>query len=478
MSDDRARHVTAFFHNDHTMMVVLDPESGVIVEANPAASAFYGLPQERLAGMRLWDLCAVRGERERTLERIALALRGSERVFLGRHVRGDGDERDIEVRLGPILLDSRAFMLAVLLDVSERERAARTLRANEERYRRLVEVTPDAMFVEQDRKLVYVNPATVAFFGETSAEGLLGRDILELLHPDYHEVVLARIEAVEKRGLTVPLIEERYIRTDGAIVDAEVAATPIEYQGKMAVQVMARDISHRKELEQAKDDFLAMVSHELRTPLTSMLGFATLLERAEVAGAPERVVEVAGSIRQRGEDMAGLVEELLQVSQLASPGFGLRKQRVDFGDLIDRCVGSLSIEDRGRVRARLEPGLGAVECDSTRMSMVVRNLLGNALKFSLDGGDVVLTASKSDREVSVSVSDDGIGIAPEDLGHVFDRFWQADMSSTRSFPGVGLGLFITKRVVEDHGGTIEVASVPGGGSTFTIRIPVTAEAEA
>ncbi|HZZ45057.1 MAG TPA: ATP-binding protein [Tepidisphaeraceae bacterium] len=236
----------------------------------------------------------------------------------------------------------------------------------------------------------------------------------------------------------------------------------------------------RTEAERAsrtKDEFLATVSHELRTPLNAMLGWSQLLSDTSDAGTLREGLDV---IRRNARVQAQLIEDLLDMSRIISGKLRLDVQRVDLPDVIHAAIESVqhSADARGvRLVKILDPAAGAVSGDANRLQQIVWNLLSNAIKFTPKGGHVQITLRRVDSQVEIAVTDSGIGIAPDFLPHVFERFRQADASTTRKHGGLGLGLSIVKSLIELHGGSAHAQS-PGDnqGSTFIIVLPIAAVA--
>jgi signal transduction histidine kinase len=231
--------------------------------------------------------------------------------------------------------------------------------------------------------------------------------------------------------------------------------------------------------QQAQRDFLANVSHELRTPLTSIQGFAqALLDGA--AATPEAIQRSAGIIFGEADRMRRLVDGLLDLARLDSGLRALTLAPVDLRGLLTGAAEKFSLRaNAGSVTlaADLPPTLPAITGDADRLAQVVANLLDNALKHTPAGGRVTLSASASPTSVEISVSDTGPGIPAEDLGRIFERFYQVDKSRAHS-AGLGLGLAISREIVEAHGGRLRAESVTGLGSRFTVELPLPAAAGA
>lgn len=232
-----------------------------------------------------------------------------------------------------------------------------------------------------------------------------------------------------------------------------------------------------RELDQMKSDFVAIASHELRTPLTAIHGYVRTLVRRFDQLSPDEVHMFLDTIDRQSNRMTRLVEDLLFVSRIEAGAIRVHVEPVDLASYLDSMLDSLGHDQRERVRLEVEAA-GPVVMDTDKVGQILRNLIGNALKFSPDDAMVALNAKADGEAVEIRVQDRGIGIAPEELPSIFDRFHQASAVLTRETQGAGLGLYITKRLVEALNGTIEVRSEPGAGSTFVVRLPQSTEPEA
>ena len=225
----------------------------------------------------------------------------------------------------------------------------------------------------------------------------------------------------------------------------------------------------------AKDEFLATLSHELRTPMTSILGWARMLD---IDGGQEIRSEAIQAIKSSAEVQAQLIEDILDVSRITLGKLRLNVQNVEMVDVLRAAVDSVRPAANAkqiRLTAAIESDGMAVPGDGSRLHQVVWNLLSNAVKFTPRGGAVFLRAYRAHSEVVVEVRDSGEGIPPDFLPHIFERFSQADSTSTRRFGGLGIGLAIVKQLTEMHGGRVTAASDGvGRGATFTVAVPVSA----
>ncbi|HZT58318.1 MAG TPA: PAS domain S-box protein [Pyrinomonadaceae bacterium] len=236
----------------------------------------------------------------------------------------------------------------------------------------------------------------------------------------------------------------------------------------------ARLYRDAQESNRLKDEFLATVSHELRTPLTAVMGWAHMLRTSHLD--EPSAAHAAETIERNARAQAQLIDDLLDVSRIITGKLRLDVRPVDPGSFIDSAIEAVrpAAEAKGiRIQKALDAGVAAVSGDPVRLQQVVWNLLSNAIKFTPRGVVVEVRLSRAESHVEIAVSDDGVGIGPEFLPHVFDRFRQADMSTTRHHGGLGLGLSIVRHLVELHGGTVEAESEgEGRGATFVVRLPV------
>jgi signal transduction histidine kinase len=238
-----------------------------------------------------------------------------------------------------------------------------------------------------------------------------------------------------------------------------------------------REHAARQEAEranQAKDDFLAMLSHELRAPLNAILGWAAVLETD--VGLPARAAKAATTIARNARAQSRLVDDLLDVSSLVAERLRLEPRVIDLAQLAQAALASHQPAASARgIRLLLHVGDGRFTTfgDGVRLEQVMTNLLANAIKFSHDQGEVTVALERIGDAFELRVSDQGVGIAPALLPHVFERFRQGDASRTRVYGGLGIGLTLARHLAEMHGGAIVAASDGEGlGSSFTVRLPV------
>jgi PAS domain S-box-containing protein len=366
---------------------------------------------------------------------------------------------------------------------TELKQAEAVLRASEAKYRALVDTSPDAItLTDLEGKLVLCNRQTARLHGYENPEAMYGLNVFELIAPEDRELAGQNSQRTLEKG-SITNIEYTMLRKDGTRFPAELSAALIrDNEGAPGTFIgITRDITERmrameaeKELIQSKEEFIASVSHDLRTPLFSLNGYLDLLRNGKV-NDPIVQNEFLTRADKDVHRLMDMVNELLDVSRLESNRLVLNWEEVDLGIVILEVLQSFREQANGRqislTSVPLEPSLIA-EVDPSRMRRVLANLVDNAIKFSNVGGDILVSGESRNGSITIQVIDQGCGIPTEDCSRVFEKFYQVSHTLTKNRFGTGLGLYISKQIIEAHGGSIGVESQVGHGSTFTITIPV------
>ena len=261
--------------------------------------------------------------------------------------------------------------------------------------------------------------------------------------------------------------------------EMEVSAVPLgENSAQMeGAVVLFRDVTHVRQVEEMRRDFVANVSHELRTPLSIFRGYLeTLLD--DPHQPPGELLRILEIMERHSDRLNALVEDVLSLARLESPGAELDLSDVDLAELLHSIMRDWEKRFAAKqLKSHLNfPGnLPLLQADESRLQEVIYNLLDNAVKYSQPGGTVFLRAEIDADRVRISVADQGIGIPDVDLPRIFERFYRADKARSRELGGTGLGLSIVKHIVQLHGGTVEAASEPGKGTTISVLLPVNRE---
>ncbi len=394
------------------------------------------------------------------------------------HAFSDGDRR---------LLETLAFQAATTLENARLFEEAVTRRQHTEAIIR--NMADGVLVLDKQDFIAACNPALQKMLG-IEEEAVVGRSIHDFdgsEHPglaalweigkpsaDLEEQLQsgapasdADLPAVATREVSLAAHLNRIVAVTTSRLRS-VSGTPLGF-----VKVV-RDITQEREVERMKSGFISMISHELRTPLFFIKGFVELLLQGK-ADDPEVRSEFLSIIRVQTEHLEKLVEDLLDTSRVERGTFTLKQERVPIVDLVRQSVADakgMASQAQVALKVEIEETLPEVNGDFLRLKQVMMNLIGNAIKFSGPGDTVTVRARLQPDAVWVQVEDQGPGIAQKDLAHVFDKFFQVDSSTTRSAGGVGLGLYISKQIVERLGGSIWAESEPGQGSRFTFALPL------
>ncbi len=417
--------------------------------------------------------------------------------------RVDGQIFPAEVSAARFDWQGRSFAQLVIRDITERKRAEDALRRSEERARRqlayleaIYATAPVGLcFVDADLRFLSINER-LAKMGGKSVEEHLGRTLREIvpeladtLEPYYRRVIEtgepflnAELSDTSETGAVRHFISSYYpIKNgDGRVLGVNAVVQEITQRKKTEEErerLLKQEKAAREEAESAnrmKDEFLATISHELRTPLTSILGWARMLTGGALDTTQARhALEV---IAQSAQSQTQLIEDILDTSRIINGRLKLEAAPLNIGYVFNAAVDVIrpSAEAKGlslNVVGDVQDGV--VFGDANRLQQAIWNLLSNAVKFTNEGGSIQARLERAEGQIEITISDTGIGVDPQFLPYVFDRFRQADSASTREYGGLGLGLAIVRHIVEMHGGGVS-ASSPGKdqGATFKVRLPL------
>ncbi len=369
-------------------------------------------------------------------------------------------------------LEQRVDERTAALSVANQE-----LRASAARKAAILEGSLDCIItLDETGHILEFNPAAELTFRLPGATAV-GRDFQRLALPatlpeGSREMVARALRADAEPGRALRL-EMGLMRADGSLFPAELTIFRVRGDGAPRFSIYLRDISERKEVERMKNEFISTVSHELRTPLTSIRGSLGLLENGIMGTLPPQAEDMVRIARTNTERLIRLINDILDLEKIESGKLELKWQALEPSELIDATFSGLrGMADTAQVTLRSSTvGAGLVRGDRDRLIQVLTNLVSNAIKFSPPRGVVKVSATRDARgAVRFSIVDRGPGISTEQLGRLFGKFQQLDGSDTRSKGGTGLGLAISQSIIEQHGGHIEVNSVPGEGATFTFTV--------
>jgi PAS domain S-box-containing protein len=480
--------------NRYAVSRVLSQAGYKVIEASTGAEALHFIQSERpdlvVLDVRLpdisgYEICRRIKEDPATASTLVLQVSAT---FVNsrdavRSLDGGADSYLTQPVEPPVLIATVGALIRL-------RRAEEALRESESRHRLLFERTPLPAWVFDIESLAIlaVNEAAVLRYGYSRDE-LLAMRIGDLQPPADVAAFKSRAAGDARGQLGV----WRHRTKDGNELDVELTAAPIRFGEHRARILIATDVTERRRVEQArvelltrertaraqaeeanraKDDFLATLSHELRTPLNAMVGWVNLLQTGKLdASTAKRGLD---AIDRNTRIQAQLIEDLLDVSRIITGKLVLERDVIDLVDVAQAAAEGLRAPALARqlelavtAEAAPIPVLG----DFGRLQQVVSNLVSNAIKFTEPGGRVTVRIERRDSDAVLEVTDTGRGIRPEFLPHVFEKFRQADTSTTRSHAGLGLGLAIVRRLVELHGGRVKASSEgEGHGATFTVTL--------
>ena len=456
---------------------------GTIISWNAGAERLFGytaaeaidkpitliIPPERLAEEPAIIERLVRGERIEHFETVRLAK--------------SGQRLDISLTISPIRDNTGRIIAAskVARDITDRKRAQHAVQESEERFRFLAETIPSIVWTAApDGTTTYVNRRWLEYSGLTQEQNEDGLPEL-VLHPDDYERCNNEWREALRAGKEFE-IEVRNRRYDGVYRWFMTRAVPVRDRFGQIVSWfgVTTDIhdqkemqEHLQEVDRRKDEFLATLAHELRNPLAPI---RNSLEFLRLSNGDQAASEQAADIIGRQVNhLVRLVDDLLEVSRITRGKIELRKEPVDIVSVINSAIETsrpLIEAARHRLEVNLPSQPLMLDADAVRISQVISNLLNNAAKYTEPGGQIRLAARADAGDVVISVSDTGIGIPPEMLPKVFDMFTQVDRSLTRSQGGLGIGLTLSRSLVEMHRGRIDARSAGADrGSEFIVRLP-------
>jgi len=454
------------------------------VLVNKAATEFHGRSEAEFLGYRYDDIAPyARFDIARELEE-QLLKSGKAVPFTEFEVANRRGERFVYlISRTPLPGPDRRVdrIVTVSLDITDRKRAETEIREARERFRAYAETSSD-WFWETDAKHRFVFVSAGIEQHDIDATALLGADVADVVegakaptraHQSFRDVVYSYGDAGGRRRTVAfggrPRFDARgvfagYVGTGREITDA------VEREDALrAAKEAAEAASH------AKSEFLANMSHELRTPLNAIIGFSEMLDRGYLGQLNDRQGGYVRDIENSGRHLLGIINDVLDLAKVEAGMIELRESDVDLPELLDAC--------RRLVREKAEKGgigislqvssvLPKIRADELALKKVMINLLGNAVKFTPQGGAIEIRAGvEADGGFAIVVSDTGIGIAPEDIPKALQPFGQIEGTLTRSHEGTGLGLPLSVSIMEHHGGSLELRSTLGAGTTVTVRLP-------
>ena len=444
---------------------------GIITSWNASAERMYGYRAEEMVGQPVTLLFAP--DRQDEFSQIMAHIRRGERVdhYETIRMRKDGTFLTVSVTVSPIK-DSTGTIIgasAIARDITEHKRL-------EAKFRRLFDSNLIGVFVSDFAgTFLDANDAFLDLLGYTREELLAGTMQRDALNPsEFHYLSQNAVKALQETGAS-GTYETEYLHKSGRRIPVLVAVTRIEQTETCMGFVL--DISASKELDKRKDEFISMASHELKTPVTSLKGFLGLLQRRLTLQGDEKALHYLARMDAQVTKLTKLINDLLDLSKMQTGQLDYREERFDLDELVQEIVET--VQETTQTHHLLLEGQAQAEVsgDRDRIGQVLINLLNNAIKYSPQGDRVLVRVAISQNKALVSVQDFGIGIAKEHQHKIFERFYQVTDAEEKTYPGLGIGLYISYEIVKRHGGQMWVESKKGEGASFYFTLPLFQEGE-
>ena len=444
---------------------------GIITSWNAAAERMYGYSTGEMVGQPVTLLFAP--DRQDEFTQIMAHIRRGERVdhYETVRVRKDGTFLTVSVTVSPIK-DSTGTIIgasAIARDITEHKRL-------EAKFRRLFDSNLIGVFVSDFAgTFLDANDTFLDLLGYTREEVLAGTMQHNALTPsEFHYLSQEAVKALQETGAS-GTYETEYLHKSGRRIPVLVAVTRIEHTETCMGFVL--DISASKELDQRKDEFISMASHELKTPVTSLKGFLGLLQRRLTIQGDEKALHYLARMDAQVTKLTKLINDLLDLSKMQTGQLDYREERFDLDELVQEIVET--VQETTQTHHLLLEGQTQAEVsgDRDRIGQVLINLLNNAIKYSPQGDRVLVRVAISQNKALVSVQDFGIGIAKEHQHKIFERFYQVTDAEEKTYPGLGIGLYISYEIVKRHSGQMWVESKKGEGASFYFTLPLFQEGE-
>lgn len=474
--------------------ILLIDNEGEFSYWNPAAEKMFGYTEEEVNNKKMYELITpqrFRGDHISAFEKFKETGRGNN---IGKTVeiaaiRKDGTEFPVEFSLSALQVKGKQYALGIVRDITERKKMEEKLKQysehleelvqkktdelleSEKRYSVLVEESKDGVVIAQDERIVFVNKRAAEML-EYSKEELIGLNTQKVVTKDYYPIVKKRY-AQRLRGREVPATYEiEFLTKTGLHVPIEINSTRINYQGRPAVLVMLRDLRERKRIEEQRlkleklatiGEFATMVAHDLRNPLTSIRNASFYIKNKcphQASTECKTALEMVDTIERETLFANDIINELLDLVTSRK----LQKNRQNVSEIIEHSIMANHVPENVKIERNLAEKTFVI-ADRKQLERVFLNLIKNAVQAMPKGGKLKIATNGTRDAVEIVFADTGIGIPEQNMSKIFMPFF------TTKAKGIGIGLHICRKIIEEHAGTIVAESIVGQGSAFTIRLP-------
>lgn len=474
---------------------VLD-RNGRVQEVSDSLAAMLSRDRSDLIGQHVsgWDTHFTADEINGWLAGLPM---GEARRFKSTYRRGDGVTLDVEVQALAIRVNAQELIYCSVRDITERKRLTQKLLTANQELNDLYENAPCAYYsLDADGVIIRMNQVGLGWIGCSRDEVVgkatpndfldaAGRAQFRSLFPRF--VKEGRVDNVEfdlvpRRGerrrvrmsaLAVYGADGHFARTRSVMHD--VTALQLAEQVRLKSAELEAENRHLREVSRVKRAFLSNVSHEMRTPLNAVIGFADLLRSGAIRAGTPKFDQYLDQVKDSGSKLLTLIDSVLQVAQAESGRLETNAEHTSIRHVIDNVLSVFDVEARGKkiaIESSVESQASFAFVDPLRLEQSLSSYLSNAVKFTASGGHVTVRArALPDRTLRLEVQDSGIGIRPADVPRLFSDFQQLSEGNTKLYGGLGIGLALTKRIIESQGGSVSVSSEPGRGSVFGLELP-------
>ncbi len=478
--------------NNVTDLVYIHCLDGKIEQINAAVSQHLGYQVEELVGKSLQDIIVPKyhSKIDDYLKEIQTLGTSSGLMYL---LSKNGKECVFEYRNSIIKRNGQSVAVrGIARNVTEQKKAEKALRESEERFRRLVKYSPVPVAVHSGGRWVYVNDAGLKLVGATTPDDVLGKSVSSFVHSDYRKKLRERGRTVLKEGKEVTVLEGQIVSLDGQIKDVEISAIPIIYSGRRAGQVVVRDITERKRLQEelARAQRLetagrvaGQIAHDFNNLLAPLMAYPTLIREDLPDNHP--VLELVDEMEAAASEIAEINQQLLALGRRGHYSM----EPIDLNDLVQKVISALFFPKEIALKQNLASDLFLIRGGTAQLTRVLTNLINNA-KEAMQGIGVLTINTQNEyldapligyktiergEYVKLQISDTGVGIEPELLDKIFDPFFTTKKMDRMR--GSGLGLSVVHGIIEDHNGYITVESEVGQGTTFSLYFPIARDIE-
>ncbi len=469
-SEDRYRRLVEF--SPDSIFVYMNEK---IVYANPAGLKLLGASDPgQVVGLPVLSLSHPddRAVVARRIENVA-RHRGENPSLEQKFIRLDGQSVEVEAQGTSFAYQGKPAGLMIVRDITQRKRAIQAFRESQESYRRLVEFFPETVLVHSEGKLLYINPPGLKMFGAVEPGEILGRSVFDFVSTPFLETARIRVESIYLNKMSTDPMDQVWLKLDGSPIDVEVRGTFFNFMGKPSILSILRNVSERKRTQQmllryerlaAVGQVIAGIAHDIRNPL-AVLSSMTLHLKEKFEGSASVSKEVE-TITAQTNRLKRLMNDILDYAK----GYTLVKQPIEPKAFLEQCLKLVQTQVGAshrnvQVRWKIDSPLASFTADRERLEQVLLNLILNAYEAVEKGGVLTLGFEETDQMVCLKVEDNGPGIPEGAITRLFEPFF-----TTKKY-GSGLGLSLSQKIVEAHGGKIEAEWVYPHGTLFTVQIP-------